>query len=306
MSRCRSRNLLWLLGVGVGAWAVNQAIRRARLRARPDFYQGKAILLTGASRGIGREMALRFAERGANLALAARSEQQLLEVARACSALNPGGRALVVPTDVTVDSDLENLVNVTVERLGQIDILVNNAGIIQGGCYTEVGRESIRQTVEVNLMAAMRLTQLVLPHMQARGEGQIVNVSSASEGVAYPYFVAYSASKHALKGFSDGLRRELAGTGIKVLRVSPGYVETDFVDVVGSAYRRMGLPIWPPERVALRTVDAIPTGQNEVFVGQFEAFSGKVNALFPGLVDLFWRWFLPADFPDLAARQRTE
>jgi len=298
--------LFWLLGAGVGAWAITYLVRRARLRARPDFYQGKVILLTGASRGIGRELALRFAGRGAHLALAARSEDQLLEVARACSALNPGGRALVVPTDVTDDSQLENLVSTTLARLGRIDILVNNAGIIQGGCYAEVGRESIRQTVEVNLLAAMRLTQLVLPHMQARGSGHIVNLSSASEAVAYPYFVAYSATKHAVKGFSDGLRRELAGTGITVLRVSPGYVKTDFVDVVGSAYRRMGLPIWPPERVARRTVDAIPTGQTEVFVGQFEAFGGKVNALFPGLVDLFWRWFLPADFSDLAARQRTE
>jgi short-subunit dehydrogenase len=305
MSR-RSYPLLWLLGVGVGAWAVNQAIRRARLRSQPDFYQGKVIVLTGASRGIGRELALRFAERGAHLVLAARSEDQLLEVARACEALNPGGRAVIVPTDVTDDTQLENLVNTALERLGRIDILVNNAGIIQGGCYADVGRESIRQTIEVNLLAAMRLTQLVLPHLLERGSGHIVNLSSASEGVAYPYFVAYSATKHAVKGFSDGLRRELAGTGVRVLRVSPGFVATDFTDVVGDTYRRMGLPVWPPERVARRTVDAIPTGQSEVFVGQFEALAGKVNALFPGLVDLFWRWFLPADFPTLAARQRTE
>ncbi|HEC22598.1 MAG TPA: SDR family NAD(P)-dependent oxidoreductase [Chloroflexi bacterium] len=302
----RNSLLLPLAGIGLGGWALSRLIRHLRLGAAQGYFEGKVVVITGASRGIGRALAHAFAAQGANLVLAARNERQLLDVAAECEAITPSIRALVVPTDVTVEAQLENLVNTALERLGRIDILVNNAGIIQGGEFVALGRESVRKQVEVNLLAVMRLTQLALPAMLSQGEGHIVNMASAAGRHTVPYFVTYGTTKHGLIGFSEGLRRELAGTGVRVLSVNPGFTESDVVAAIRDTLRRMGFKILSPEYVARRTLEAIILQQPEVNIGLLETVGGWGSALFPRITDLFWRIVPPPDFAEKAAQQRTE
>ena len=301
MNRSRIGWLIPLI-LGLGAWG----FARLWLGSRKDIFQNKVVLITGASRGIGRALALAFADRGAHLILASRNEQQLQAVASQCRAVRQEIQTLTVPTDVTDEQQLARLVSRAVERFGRIDILVNNAGIIQGGSLAVMTLETFKHHLEVNVLSAVRLTQLVLPIMYRQRSGYIVNIASASGRHTMPYFIAYGVSKHALLGFSEGLRRELAGTEIRVLTVNPGYTDTDMVSRVGIAYRRMGFTMIPPERVARRTLEAIARGAPEANVGWLETIGQYASVLTPRLADLFWRLFMPPDFPELASQQRTE
>lgn len=300
------RLLQIVLGVGIGTWVASGLAKRVRIMAQPDFFAGKVVLITGASRGIGREMALAFAARGANLVLAARHQEQLLALASECSAQRPGIQTLAVPTDVTDDGQLHHLVERAIDHFERIDILMNNAGILMGGPLLEMGPEALRRQIDVNLIGAMRLIQLVLPHMVKQGSGHIVNLASAAGRHSYPYFVTYSITKHGLIALGDGLRRELAGSGIHVMTVSPGYTATDMVSEVGSVWRRMGLRIIPVREVVQSTLNGLVTGAHEVHVGFFYRFAGWANLLFPRLTDLYWRLIPPRDYPQIARRQRSE
>lgn len=301
------RNLLALGGLAGGAWGLSRLMRIARLDAARGALAGQVVVITGASRGFGRALAHEFAVRGARIVLAARSEDQLNEAAGECERIRPGVETLVVPADVTVEADCQRLIDASIRHFGRIDVLVNNAGIIQGGALHEIGREVVRDTLEVNLIAMMRLTQIALPAMIERGSGQIVVMASASGHHAMPFFVPYSASKYGLIGFAEGLRRELAGTGVRVTLVTPGYADTDMVSAMAPVYRRIGFSMIPPERVARLTVEGILLGRAEVKVGFFEAFGGIVNQIAPGLADLYWWAVVPRRaFREAARVQRTE
>ena len=194
---------------------------------------GKVVLITGASEGIGAACAAAFRERGARLSLTARTESKLAAVA--------GSDALVTAGDVTSEDARRLVVDRTIDRYGAIDILVNNAGM---GIYAPSFRASmddVHRLFELNLFAPLALTQLVVPHMRERGSGAIVNVGSIAGKVTLPWFTMYSASKYALGSWSDGLRMELKPYGIHVMIVCPGYVKTAFQSHV--------LAGRPPEKV---------------------------------------------------------
>ena len=185
---------------------------------------GKTAILTGASSGIGAALAVLLAERGANLALAARRAGRLEQVAQKC----PGG-VLTLAADLTRDSDRRRIVEQTLERWGQIDILVNNAGIGAYGDFLSAAEEDWRKIFEVNLFALVFLTRAVLPHMQSRGSGIIINMASVGGLIAHSEKVTpYVASKHAVVGFSRGLAKDLAGSGVRVLAVCPHLTDTEF------------------------------------------------------------------------------
>jgi short-subunit dehydrogenase len=209
------KNLLTLAGLAGGVWGLSRLARIARLDAAQGALAGRVVVITGASRGIGRALAHEFAVRGARIVLAARSEDQLNAAAGECERIRPGVETLVVPADVTVEADRQRLIDAAIRHFGRIDVLVNNAGIIQGGALHETGLDFLRDTLEVNLMAMMRLTQIALPAMIERGSGQIVLMASATGRHAMPFFIPYSTSKYGLIGFGEGLRRELAGTGVR-------------------------------------------------------------------------------------------
>jgi short-subunit dehydrogenase len=195
--------------------------------------EGKVILITGASEGIGAACAAAFRERGARLSLTARSEQKLKAAG--------GPDALVTPGDITEEGTRRSVVDRTLERFGAIDVLVNNAGM---GLYAPSWRASLadtRRLFELNLFSPLALTQLVIPHMRERRSGTIVNIGSVAGKVTLPWFTLYSASKYALGSWTDGLRMELKPDGIHAMTVCPGYVKTDF--------QRHVLAGRPPEQI---------------------------------------------------------
>jgi short-subunit dehydrogenase len=183
---------------------------------------GKTVVITGASAGIGEELAVATAARGAKVSLAARDVPALERVASRCT--SAGGRALVVPTDVTDAAQCRALVDRTVAEFGGVDVLVNNAGISMWARFDEITDLSIFERImRVNYLGAVYCTHAALPHLH-RARGLIVAVSSLTGKTGVPTRTAYAASKHAMQGFFDSLRIELDGSGVDVLVVSPGFV----------------------------------------------------------------------------------
>lgn len=302
----RTNRLPLLLITGLAAGLTLRVVRQGILRRAAGFYRGKVVILTGASRGIGRALAYALAARGAHLVLAARRKDQLIAVADRCRALNLDIEVMTVPTDVADPAALEHLAAATLERFGRVDILISNAGIIQGGSITSFEPEQIERQIQVNLLSAIRLTQLVLRPMLERRRGHIVLMASAAGRHTVPYFIPYGVTKHGLVGFGEGLRRELAGSGVRVLTVNPGFTATDIVTAMDHTFRRMGFHIYSPELVAQQTLEGIVLGLPEVNIGWFEMVGGYASVLLPYFADLFWRLWMPRDFPKVAARQRTE
>lgn len=188
-----------------------------------DFHD-RSVVITGASSGIGRELAVQLAGRGAQLTLAAREAAALDDVAAACEAA--GGRAIAVPADVTDREACRRLVASAVEEFGGVDALVNNAGISMWGRFDELEDLSmVERIMRVNYLGAVYCTHAALPHLKAR-RGLLVAISSLTGKYGVPTRSAYAASKHAMQGFFDSLRVELRGTGVDVLVVSPGFVAT--------------------------------------------------------------------------------
>ncbi|MBW4538585.1 MAG: SDR family oxidoreductase [Myxacorys chilensis ATA2-1-KO14] len=188
-------------------------------------FLNKTIVLTGASAGIGRSLALMLAHQGANLALAARNQTALEDVVRACT--EAGGKAIAVPTDVTQPKDCQQLVEKAIAAFGQIDLLINNAGISMLTPFDQVTDLTIfEQVMQVNYLGAVYCTHFALPHLKA-SRGLLVAISSLSGKTAVPTRSGYVASKHAMQSFFDTLRIELQGTGVDVLVISPGFVATD-------------------------------------------------------------------------------
>lgn len=188
-------------------------------------FLNQTIVLTGASTGIGRSLAIALAHQGANLVLAARNPTALEEVVCACT--EAGGKAISVPTDVTRAENCQHLIEAAIAAFGKIDILVNNAGISMLSPFDRVTDLSIfEQVMQVNYLGAVYCTHFALPHLKAN-QGLLVAISSLCGKTAVPTRSGYVASKHAMQGFFDTLRIELQGTGVDVLVVSPGFVATD-------------------------------------------------------------------------------
>jgi len=189
------------------------------------YFHNKVIVITGASRGIGRGLALRLAGQGASLVLAARDVARLEAVRDECE--KRGGQAIVVPTDVTEQAQCQALIRKTVERFGRIDILVNNAGVTMWAYLDEVSDLSIFEKImRVNYFGSLFCTHYALPHLKA-SHGQIVAVSSMTGKAGVPTRSGYAASKHAMVGFFDSLRIELAPDGIDVTIIYPDFVATE-------------------------------------------------------------------------------
>lgn len=188
-------------------------------------FRGKSVILTGASSGIGRELARRLAERGAWLCLAGRDGDRLETAAAECRAA--GGRAAGVQTDVTVPSQCENLVRRAAEEYGRVDVLVANAGLSMWARFEDVTDLSLfERLMAVNYLGAVYCTHFALPHLR-RSAGLITAVSSLTGKNGVPTRTGYAASKHAMIGFFDSLRIELAGSGVDVTVICPGFVATE-------------------------------------------------------------------------------
>jgi short-subunit dehydrogenase len=186
--------------------------------------RGSTVLVTGATSGIGWETALLLARRGAAVWATGRSGEALAELTAAHPPGDGPGSITPAVADLASDTDRAALV----DAVGPVDVLVNNAGIGWTGLVEEMPAAAVHQLFEVNVLAPIDLTKLVLPGMLERGAGHVVNVASVSSWVAVPPLTVYSATKFAVQGFSEGLAREVAGRGVRVSTVNPGPVATLF------------------------------------------------------------------------------
>ena len=228
---------------------------------------GKTVILTGASSGIGAALAVALSHRGARLTLAARRLERLRAVAQKCP-----GEVWVRPADLTREDDRKQVVGQTLDRWGRVDILVNNAGLGIYEDFLSATEADWRQIFEINLFAMVFMTREVLPHMQSQGGGIVVNMASIGGLIAHSDKVTpYVASKHAVVGFSRGLAKDLAGTPVRVLAVCPHLTDTEFFTASPGA-QEMAPVIEPyrsfmdsPEDVARGILDQLDSERLIVF-----------------------------------------
>jgi len=193
--------------------------------AQIDTLTGKTVLITGASTGIGRALALELASAGTQLSLNARDEDRLGQAARACAAL--GAEVLAVPGDVSLPADCPRIVQRTLERFQKLDVLVNNAGMTMWARFDALeDLEPLERLLAVNYLGAARMTAAALPYLK-NSRGLIVAVASIAGLTGVPERTGYAASKHAMVGFFESLRIELRGSGVDVTIVAPDFVVSE-------------------------------------------------------------------------------
>jgi uncharacterized protein len=241
------------------------------------------IVITGASSGIGAEMARQLAQRGAVVILAARSQDKLKQVADSL----PGPSASI-HLDVSSSASVEAAFEQIRQTYGAVDCLINNAGFGKFKLFTETELSDFEAMMNVNYMGAVRCTKAVLPEMLAAGKGHIVNIASIAGKLATAKSSAYSASKHAVLGFTNALRQELQGSGITVSAVNPGPIDTPFFDGAdpeGSYVKNVGWLMMKPEQVARAVVKVLERKQAEVDLPWAARAGTKLYQLFPRLSD---------------------
>jgi short-subunit dehydrogenase len=243
---------------------------------------GKVAVVTGASRGLGRAIAQTLFDHGMKVVVSARGAEELETFRKQLD--RSGLRSLAVPADVTSDSDRADLLAAARQKFGTIDVLVNNAGTDRPGLFVDEDFQDIKRMVDLNLVSALGMTQLVLPEMLERGAGHIVNISSMSGLAPVPYATTYSATKAALIGFSQSLRYEVGDRGVGVSVVCPYYVRDAGLFHDNSAGDTSGQPTVSPDEVGDAVVSAITGNRARVIAGPAVVkVTPLLTALSPGL-----------------------
>lgn len=279
--------LLFIGGIALTGWAVSRALRKS------FSFEGKAILITGGSRGLGFVLSRRICAEGGRVALLARDANEL---ARARDELTKaGGEAITIVCDLLDRVQTESAVEKVVNRFGTIDVLINNAGVIEVGPLAHMQREDFERSINIHFWAPFNLIRKVVPHMRRGGGGRIVNISSIGGKLAVPHLAPYCAGKFALVGLSDSMRAELALDNIHVTTVTPGlmrtgsHVNAKFKGDHAAEYAwfsvAASLPIGSisDERAAARIIGACRSGQPSLIMPLPARIGIAGNALFPNL-----------------------
>lgn len=243
----------------------------------------KIALITGASSGIGALIAARLAEKGAVPVLAARTEGKLHDVAARLP-----GRHAVRRLDVSDAAQVEETIRSLIAEFGGIDILINNAGYGVFDRFVDASLAEYESMMDVNYMGTVRCTKAVLPHMLARRSGHIVNVASLAGKFGSAKSAGYSATKHAVLGFTSSLRQELFGTGVGLTAINPGPIDTPFfnkADPSGNYVKNVAGFMLKPDKVAAEVVRAIEKERPDVILPSYAGFAVKVAQLFPRTFD---------------------
>jgi uncharacterized protein len=243
------------------------------------------VLITGASAGIGRELALEFGARAETLVLVARRLDRLEQLRTDLLERYLGLRVVVLAADLSDEGEIEVLLRRVAEHAGSVDVLVNNAGVGDSVLFDRSDWKRTRQVLRTNVTAVAQLTAALLPDMVERGRGGVLNIGSGAGLTVLPNAAAYVGSKHFINGFSEALRADLAGTGVSVTQVCPGPVESEFDQVAGSAG---GMPDTPPRffrigaaQCAREALAGFDHGDALVFPGRAYRFLMRMLPLFP-------------------------
>jgi NAD(P)-dependent dehydrogenase (short-subunit alcohol dehydrogenase family) len=253
-------------------------------------FRNNVVVITGGSSGIGREIAYQLSPEGALLVLAAREPVLLKTAADECG--RRGASALAVPTDVSVEAECRALIDRAVERFGRIDTLVNNAGISMRSRFDELGSvEPIERLMRINFLGAVYCTHYALPHLK-RSRGRIVVVASLAGKAGVPTLTGYAASKHAIAGFFDSLRPEIASAGVSTTMIYPGFVATDIASrAIGPGGKMLGVRPVPRERLmpvdecARKIIRAARQRRRELVMTSRGKFGQWLKLVAPGAID---------------------
>ena len=279
--------------LGVVAALAAGAIYATRERRRIDF-KGKNVLISGASRGLGLELARIFAAEGAGLVLFARDAERLKQTASELERY--GTRISAFTCDITNPVQVREAVRAVLQTVSHVDVLINNAGIIQVGPVENMALTDYEHAMAVHFWGPLHLTDAIAPHMKALGQGRIVNITSIGGKVAVPHLLPYAASKFALVGFSEGLRAELLKDGIYVTTVCPGLMRTGshfhalFKGQHKKEYALFAIANASPflstssQAAAHAIVEACRYGKAEITITPQARLLRVMNALCPGFV----------------------
>lgn len=255
----------------------------------------RTAIVTGASRGVGKAVALKLAKYGVNLALVARGSDKLEEVARQAEKL--GSKVLVVACDVTDSNQVKSAVQTVMQKLGAVHILVNSAGFGVWKPFLEISDQEHQKMMDTNFWGTYNFIRAILPSMLANKKGHIVNISSGTGKFALSVTSGYSASKFAVTGLSEALYRELRFTGVKVSCLHPGSIKTEFWNEQNTPKKYLPAtirfsPKISPQKVARAVCYCLWLGFPVFTFPVFVAILAKLNALWLRLGDvIMWRWF---------------
>ena len=260
-------------------------------------FEGKGAVVTGASSGIGRALAVALGAKGARVGLVARRAERLEAVAREIT--DAGGVAFVLPCDVSDTRAVERTAREAERRLEGVDLLVNNAGVGRHRLFLEDSLSRAREIFDVNVVGTLAFTRAIAPAMADRGRGWVVFMASIAGLVPVPGEAVYSASKFATIGFAEALSLELEPLGVHVSTICPGSVRTDFAareaDRLVPAAERTSIE---PEQVVNETLRALARGRRRVVVPARLGVAPAVRGLFPGLVRRGTRAAVRSILPD--------
>ena len=259
--------------------------------SKKERFKGKVVIVTGASSGIGKDSAIKFAQEGAKVVLVSRSKDKLNKVAEEIRGF--GAEALVLPTDVSSREEVENAAAKTVEDFGRIDVLFNNAGSSDVGLVEDEDFvEKVKKLFEVDYLGSVYFTKAVIPIMKKQGSGHILNMSSVVGRKGFPHFGAYSSIMHAITGFTSSLRQELRGSGVHVSIIHPALTQTPLLEHVSPEdmpppFRRF-TPI-PVETVGKAVLDGIYNNKPRIIVPFQPKLLLFADAISPNIGDLVVR-----------------
>ena len=242
-------------------------------------FEGKRVLVTGASSGIGAALAEALAIEGAVVGMCARRADRLKETFERCTSHSPESRMWVV--DLSVPAEVDRLGSEALDELGRVDILVNNAGIPKRRHVTQLDPETVESVMAINYLSPVRLTLALLPHMLERGSGLIVNVSSVAATLSSPGESAYSASKAALAVFSESMVIDLWDTGVTTMVVYPGLFDTELFSLPDNDAPIAGIEPSPVSELVDAVMDGVRSGARQVYAPSWFAdiVKGKVENL---------------------------
>jgi short-subunit dehydrogenase len=250
----------------------------------------KCVLITGAGSGIGRALAIEAAQRGMVVALCGRRETALEATG---ALLDRQGQHLVIPADITNPQDRRRIVEIIADRWKALDILVNNAGVVEGGALEKFDDDAIRRTFLTNVIAPMALTRDLMPLLLAARPSRVVNIGSVFGDIAYPQFSGYSASKFALRGFSNALRREWKQAGIGVTYAAPRATRTAAAVAFDDLIARANMTVDAPTQVARQIWRSVASGRDSIYAPAPERIYVLVQRIFPQIID----WALSRQAP---------